>query len=137
MTTTATTAAELYAVSSDFRSLLSLWEAERHCPVPLVDFLLEHGLEGPAECCRWASKQNRVGYWRGHVSAGIYPCFNEWTRMWYWLVNDKQWGAAYDIDVQFLRGPVATNSNEDQVGTVIDALLWLLDRWKIPESAGT
>ena len=43
------TAAELYQMCPDFRSLVLQWVTDRRCPIGLVDFLLEHGMESQAE----------------------------------------------------------------------------------------
>ena len=58
MTTTVTSAKELLD-SGDvtFCALLSVWQDEGRCPLPLVDLLLEYGLADAAEAARWAATE--------------------------------------------------------------------------------
>ncbi len=51
------TATELYPLSIELQAFLTAWERDRRCPLELVDYLLEQGLESQAECARWCAVQ--------------------------------------------------------------------------------
>jgi hypothetical protein len=59
MITTITTAAELYASCPTMQGMVASWVENRRCPLPLVDLLLENGLESQAEAARWGSGRER------------------------------------------------------------------------------
>ena len=44
-----------YLSDPQFVALLDSWGRRRRCPLPLVDWLLERGLESQAEAARWAA----------------------------------------------------------------------------------
>lgn len=46
-----------YATDDVVRALVDEWVARRRCPRPLVDRLLDLGLEDAADCARWASDE--------------------------------------------------------------------------------
>lgn len=58
------TARELYRRSSEMRAFVEVWVTGRECPIPLLDYLLEHDLSNPAEAVRWAI-ENDLCSWFG------------------------------------------------------------------------
>lgn len=61
----------------DFIGFCEKWKAERWCPAPLVDWLLERGMELQAEAARWAvnteERRGSSGTWHSDVPVRTYP----------------------------------------------------------------
>jgi hypothetical protein len=125
MTTTVTDAKGLYAVSSDFRMFIQIWVNERRCPLPVVDLLLEQGLEGPAEACRWAATTHaRPAFSPDYELRYPFPTVDD-GGFWYWFPCSY---SQHNYDVPFVHVKAPSNHEQD----IIDELLWLLDNWKTP-----
>ncbi len=144
MTLTITDAKSLYEVSSDLRALIQVWVDERRCPLPLVDLLLEVGLESAAEAARWAAtKEDRTVYWpleengeRGGC-CGPYPSLI-WDHTTSPVVSKWQWGMEGDHADDLPDSSVPVLGDLEAFVYVEDALLWLLDNWtgKLNPSSG-
>lgn len=80
------TARQLLDTDPTFRSFLDCWVRDRRCPFPLVDYLLELGLEGQAEGARWAEEQPlRRLYNIDPVYEGrCFPAFATSSDSWFW-----------------------------------------------------
>lgn len=114
-------------LSAEFRAFLAVWDKGRRCPLPLVDFLLEHGLESQAEAARWCaggptnpvfdpSPGERGG------ECGPYP--SKMGRGWMFrpLASGER----------CLRPHRVPGITEDiEVLTPIDAILAMLDAWRV------
>lgn len=131
MTTTITTASELYACCSDFAAMIELWRIERRCPLPMVDLLLEWGLESQAEAARWAATERlREPYKMHYPTEAPYPC--EYTGVgttdWYWI-------CVKGIDTSDSLPPdhfaCAFGHHESKQPTFDKAIVWMLDRWRV------
>lgn len=130
MTTTAT-ATDLYAQYAEFRSMIDLWVAHRRCPLPLVDWLLELGMESMAEAARWAATEpERPVSWFGHRmrqpdNSAPFPLPS--ASIWYWYRQKRTLKFAHDVPEKnvsrVLRAPVFI--------TPTDTILWLLTNWRI------
>lgn len=142
MPVTVSSAVELYAVSGEFRALIAYWDQHRRCPLPLVDFLLEHGLESQADVCRWAAAEEErpvsaptTGERGG--KCGPYPTKSsmpsEVGGYWYWNGPNKRRDYAHHVPVTV---PTETASNHFvRHPTPVEAILWLLDNWQLPPEA--
>lgn len=42
------------------QAFLTTWWEEKEIPVPLIDYLMDHDLQGPAECVRWRAEQPKL-----------------------------------------------------------------------------
>lgn len=139
MTATDTlTARRLYDTDATMRAFIASWDAERRCPMPLVDFLLEHGLSSAAEAARWAATKGdrpvldpcRYLGERGGA-CGLYPALNNLEkkkpREWFW----GTFGDSYASDTCGL-ADFHWASDENSHQTAIDAIAWLLDNWRLP-----
>lgn len=64
-----------YLTDPTLLALLRVWETEKRAPLPLVDRLLDLGLEGAAEGARWATevKDRTVFGSEGMKADGLYP----------------------------------------------------------------
>lgn len=128
MTTTDTlTARKLYDTDATMRAFIASWDAERRCPMPLVDFLLEQGLESAAEAARWAATEKKrpvrlpLGSQERDGDCGPFPTQRPQSRTWFW---DNVPGFAASLPFQGM-----SNQNEP---TPTDAIVWLLDAWRLP-----
>lgn len=88
------TAAELYATDAGFRGFLAVWDQNRRCPLELVDYLLDRGMESQAECARWAATEpDREVYnpkkanGEREGNCGPYPGMSG-DAYWYWLLTE-------------------------------------------------
>jgi hypothetical protein len=122
-------ASTLYTVSSEFRSLIALWETEGRCPVPLVDYLLEHDLTAAAEACRWAATEpKRRGASR--LDDERYPGPAKFQGQFYWVASSSYSNGTpcYVLSPARIGHPVGWGTNRfDSFG---DAVIWLLDHWR-------
>jgi hypothetical protein len=123
----------LYECSSDFRCLIACWGEHKRCPLPLVDFLIEQGLESQAEGARWAATEGRYWYDRvtkTHIACGPFPQ-EDYADKWYWftLYQNTITSVYYQHDVK--ASDLKTPAEEvPHFAHVHDALLWLLDNWR-------
>ena len=138
MTTTALTASELYGISSEFKAFLQLWDQERRCPIPLVDWLLEMGLDRAAEAARWAAtKEDRPVYLPQYGErdscCGPYPSkgslykdgVSESSVVWYWrYIANYASSIPSTAASNILHTPYSPLHHAP-----IKAILWLLDNW--------
>lgn len=131
MTATITDARSLYEVSSEFRAMLQTWVRERECPVPMIDMLLENGLERQADACRWAIDEPELPVFLPTEDEKRSPCkpypTGHTTRKlgWYWLRSSGVRSRAHEIPRDRVE-----DVDSNQLRTVRDALIWLLDHWK-------
>lgn len=134
------TAKKLYKVSDTFRSLIEAWEIDRRCPFAMVDFLLENDLPVQAEAARWAATEEDrpvfvplVDHGERGGECGPYPIAlcREKTLQWVWTehVGTRKIGAASDL-------PDGTDI-EQIYRTIREAILALLDNWKLPQPENT
>lgn len=120
------TAAELYARSAEMRAFVASWVEHRRCPLPFVDYLLEHELPVAAEAARWAATEEDRSGWTdakgGHELIGPYPGQQIQNHWWYATIDTVH---ARDVPLyhihKHLRKGDAKNTEE--------AILWLLDNW--------
>lgn len=113
------TAATLYDTDADFRALIQCWIDNRHCPLPLADYLRESDLEGQAEAAEWAALKPEAEVWDiDRTVSGVYPQ----GRYWFTCENGN---FADTVPEELLEG----RSFTDGFATHELALLWLLDRW--------
>lgn len=79
------TARELYDRDSTFKGLIDFWVQEKQPPAPLLDYLMEVGLDGQAEAVRWAlSVEKRPGYGPRSRELLVYPCLLSGGIGWVW-----------------------------------------------------
>jgi hypothetical protein len=122
----------------ELKGFLSHWDEYRRCPVPLIDFLLDHGLEDPAACARWCAERpdypvyypDFEGGERGGT-CGPYPGFMH--GQWVFREFDREFTPfAHRIPSQSL----FVAENDPHPGDIrrdapIDAVLALLDLWRV------
>lgn len=135
LATEITTARQLYDVSPDFREFLKAWDADRRCPYPLADFLLEHGLEEQAKCAMWAAtERDRPTYnpitESGELESpsGPYPTMEIDSNDWFFVgmcrtVLGRNCCCPMMFPFNTVGVACATGS------TPIDAIIDLMDRW--------
>jgi hypothetical protein len=136
MTETGTTVRSLLeAGDPDLNGFLTIWEEQKQCPLPLVDWLLERGLEMAAEAARWAATTRTRTTWSDRIVAlHPYPTHDPNGKCnhkgWYWYVegNDQ-----YADCVPCGRMKPTHNRALWVSPTCRDALIDLLDHW-IPEA---
>jgi len=81
---------DLLDTDPTFVAFLACWERDRRCPFPLVDYLLELGLEGQAEGARWASEcQARPVFGDGRVKSGPFPFVNSERDTAFWGYGNR------------------------------------------------
>lgn len=128
------TAAELYGCDTDFRAMLDTWVENRECPYPLVELLLERGLDNQADCARWVVSVGRrlVAPTDGITKSGIYPSLYEG---YCYFCDDSKFTCKWDPrshDLPFACvGEVTAQTHKFPSPGA--ALLWLLDAWKPTE----
>lgn len=127
MTETVTDASSLYEVDADFRSMLALWDEHRRCPLPLVDYLLDRGLERQAEACRWAATEPDRPVWSFCDRAtGPFPTTSTGHVYWCWRSEGDPVRHANEVeDNRLTEKGYRPDTNE-----VVYNLLYLLDNWK-------
>lgn len=86
------TAAELYATDPGFRGFVRCWVRRRRCPLPLVDYLLDRGMESQAACARWCAEQPerralRNGYPTDKASPPYPMLLGPGTNKWGWFAR--------------------------------------------------
>lgn len=122
------TATDAYHCDDVFRSLVNEWAEYRRCPRPLVDRCLDFGLDGAAECARWASTEADRPVYEGAVKrgdlSGPYPV-------------QLQTGAFWNTD-----GMNECSHDVHKIGALCPflpscllAILWLLDNYPAPVPA--
>lgn len=135
MTQTVTDAKTLYEVSADFRAMIGVWVDERRCPLPLVDYLLELGLESQAECARWcATEKERADYVGGRFRLnGPYPK-PDINGQWYWFTL-LEGPLSHAADVPLSKTGCRFVGDAQRHAKAENAILWLMDNWKVQEQA--
>lgn len=75
------TESELLA-NGTFIGLCGRWEADRWCPIPMIDFCLDHDWPEGADAARWAvEKEERIGFGMPGEMIRTYP----------WQLNNGEW----------------------------------------------
>lgn len=131
------TARELYDTDPGFRGFLACWDEDRRCPLELVDYLLDRGMDSQAEAARWAHEGDD---WELFSSAhpnsckarhGRYPaCFSDGD--WMWRCHETQ-SSFYSNRSHWCDGHGL--SGEIEGLTAHEAIIALLDAWKAPVPA--
>src|SRR5262249_3699225 len=105
------------------------WVTERRCPLVLKDRALELDLPGAAACAEWAATEpERPVYPDLRIVSHPYPAHHSDTIYWCRSSNPR---CANEVPPQFLpKGDDPAESGDGR--TDLDAILWLLDNWKIP-----
>lgn len=130
------TAREAYDCDSTFRALVDEWVRERRCPLPLVDRSLELDVEGAADCARWAAtepKRPTEAMSEGVSDETDWPYPGREVHNYYWWARK----AGEDFPLRSRDVPVGRihcHCTRRSVGSILDAILWLLDAW-VPEFA--
>jgi hypothetical protein len=123
-------ATTLYTLDSTFKYFIDLWDQERECPVPLVDVLLEAGLDKQAEVARWCSEQESrpvfspIGEEKGG-RCGVYPTASS-REDWYF--------APFQDGYFVLKAAHRLPGNGENISdtTPTKTILKLLDTWSPP-----
>jgi hypothetical protein len=130
MIDTVTDTQNLYDTNADFRNGIAEWVAERRCPLPLVDLLIENGMETAAECCRWAATEPERRVWSPYDRklSGPFPTLSVEKGYWYWAVEEK-WTLYFcdNIPSQLLR---SDRKKQKPYNRPEQSLLWLMESWK-------
>lgn len=130
MTTTATCARDLWTLGEPtFCALIRMWAEERRCPRPLVDLLLEYGLDDAAEAATWASTEGpRPGFsiFSDRLDFPM-PSTTPLSQRYRWYCDTTS-------EVCFDNVPTGKCQPDKGVrsmaaDTLTDALILLLDRW--------
>jgi hypothetical protein len=125
-TATTMTAADLYAADSTMRALVAAWNEHCRCPLPLVDFLLENGLDSQAEAARWAATKELRPVSEAKDSSFSFPCPNMDGSNYVWA--GFNWRSKYARDFPTIK----TQHLFHEPGmTEAVAILWLLDNWQV------
>ena len=122
--TTTMTCVELYKTDAIFAAGINTWVAERRCPFGLSDYLEELGLSAAADCARWASvhKDRKVNFDSKEMS-GVYPgTGDEQYHRWACLNADE---FCRDVPPKHIVQCLKKADSDT------DAILWLLDNWKV------
>ena len=129
------TARELYDCDLRFRGFFDSWNADRRCPLAMVDYLLDLDMPEQAERARWAATMPDRPVWHScqsgfKGSCGPYPVMGpqrEQHHYWWWIGNA-------DDNIANLIGP--QDSNWDWAlpdpDNPTDALIALLDNLELP-----
>lgn len=136
------TAKEAYEADPTFRALVDTWAAERRCPLVLKDRCLELDMaDTAAACAEWAATEPNRKPPSPRAREKKSPCGPFPTLCdagWYW---QHQLGSPSAADVPKENVPHSTLRNKDrkipaykyrQHKTPLDAILWLLDNWRVP-----
>ena len=139
------TAREAYDSDPTFRALVDVWVARRRCPLVLADRCLELDLPAAAACAAWAAAapdRKPPMPKRGEKKSACGPFPTLCDGGWYW--RHQRLSSAADVPNRNV--PYAVLRNRDpknstykyrQHATPLDAVLWLLDNWRIPEPKPT
>lgn len=141
MTSTITTAAELYQCDSQMRALIAVWDSERRCPMGLVDLLLENGMSTAAEAARWCATEPDKPvtaplkhYGELSTNCGPYPTMSG-KGLWIWH-NGKLCIFASVVPESAVGEEIFDPKDQSYFRkhpSVKAAILWLLGNWRITQ----
>lgn len=119
----------LYRKSREMRAFVGVWIKEKHCPMPLVDFLLENGLESQAECARWCATEPK----RQNTDTGKFHGVFPWRMHKRTYVFDIKYHDLIFHDDVSVKNVSVTSEDYGYVraGSVALCILRLLDAWKV------
>lgn len=129
------TALELLNRDSTFTGLLKAWEGDGRCPLSLVDYLLELGLDGQAEAARWAAtEEDRAAYqYRFQSPGGPFPTLTDDQTYFFWYyntdANTREELPPMKNRVRLWEHIKQLNGGEPYFVSVLQAFCGLLDGW--------
>ncbi len=130
------TAVEAYECDHAFAGMIDAWVADRRCGMPLADRCTELDMPAAAECCLWcATVPNRrvTGSPEAH---GAFPSDGAGMFRWYWFsensrTDDSEWNLRTRAYYLPTGKTLETNYSRNSFETARDAILWLLDNWRV------
>lgn len=127
------TARELYDCDPRFRGFFDSWNADRRCPLAMVDYLLDRDMVDQAERARWAATMPDRPVWGGchsgfKGSCGAHPVMSRYFEKttWWWVPGED---IANGIGEQESDWHYSTHPDPDNP---TDALILLLDNLELP-----
>lgn len=145
------TAEEAYEADSTFRLLVDSWITDEHCPPPLLDRCMELDMpDAMVDCVRWAMgvfgrRSFKASGREKKGTCGVMPSGGGGdSTPWYWYSRwpdeDTDVNAAHGWDFKRI-GYYLPVENVGEVSYInckfpsaLDAILWLLNNWKVHES---
>lgn len=127
------TARELYESDGGFRGFFAAWEKDKRCPLPLVDYLLDRGMDSQAEAARWAATTPDARQFKYGGMSGPVPSLDDggggksYNPYWYWFVVPEKDERIYSDYVPEER--LSDDAKVRRDSTMQEAMLWLLDNW--------
>jgi hypothetical protein len=100
-------------------------------PLPLGDYLREHGLEAQGEAADWAYAMVDRPRWAKEDCTGPYPIHSRDQWLWNWDGNCSETEEVY---MQYYADSLpdrAKSANGIRYDSVEDALLGFLDNWRM------
>lgn len=127
------TANSLYKTCTTLRGFIASWVKEKRCPLPLVDYFLEHDMVSQAECARWCATQPMRRVFNAPTKLSYpYPARSGDVNdpWWFYRVDDGMFTmASEDIDADDM--PRSHISKWVEAKTRKQCILNLLDAWNL------